>query len=431
MKPPFPVPTLLKETLKHYTASGATIIFPDVDVVLEGPNLVTTKATHLLDSGTTSSVFMDHMTMYEQAKTTFKDVFGIDANVNFISFLSSDNAHSSFLITNEDFISNSAEGKSLKLQLLIHPKMIDKSKVLSKIKEEKSERGTFTDLNIRNEDTGISESIILDITLPPGIYPVIASENPWQHIGTPKFYLLFASHYSESFSLLKEKDKTYKNLTKADNFIERYEKKAKIHVDSIIQRSKDGFYPLYGLKSFNVKFDFLKTYDSSNPILFEEKLRKKLYESFFDSILDLLILKNMADAIDLTQLEFQSFIPDFYGKNRLPTSVETDENLETSLRNLYRTGEYYIRSIPNPKMSLYLDFFIKGNLVNLSLLYSGFPELVFENSILIEKDSYSRFKNKDKVPKFINGTSTTPLFLTYRNEQANSLTTLKKAGYKF
>ena len=430
MNPPFPLPILIKETLQHMPAVGPpAILFPELDVFLEGGNLVTTKETHKLESGIKSSVFMQHMEMYKQAEITFSDLFGVEADVNFISYLSPDNAFSSFLITRGDFMKNSSRGRSLKLKLLIHTNMVNRESALQRIIAEKNLREMFPGIVVPDNTTPTNLPIELEITLPPGIYPVIATENPRNFDKIPKFYLLFASHYDDNFARMKDNPlNVEKTQSRKTNLVENYQHN--IYMSPLINASIDGYYSLYGFKSYQIKDAFKRTYDPTTNS-FDIELRTKLYESFFEAILELLIIINMSDAININQLEFRSFLSDFYVKGTLVTSVKTNERLKEYLENLYKTAGNYIAPKPNPKMSTYIDFFIKGNLIDLSKLKSDYPESVFENSILRDKDSYSRFKNKDKIPKFLVGRNITALFDEYRIEQVESLNKLRSAGYLF
>jgi hypothetical protein len=416
------------------TVGPPAILFPELDVFLEGGNLVTTKETHKLESGIKSSVFMQHMEMYKQAEITFSDLFGVEADVNFISYLSPDNAFSSFFITCKDFMKNSSGGKSLKLKLLIHSNMENQEKsfresALQRIIKEKNLREVFPGIVLPNNNIPSNLPIQLEITLPPGIYPIIATENPRNFDKIPKFYLLFASHYDDNFSRMKDNPlNVEKSQSSKTNMVENYHHN--IYISPLINASIDGYYSLYGFKSYQIKDAFKRTYDPTTDS-FNNELKTKLYESFFEAILELLIIINMADAININQLEFRSFLSDFYVKGTLVTSVKTNERLKEYLENLYKTAGNYIAPKPNPKMSTYIDFFIKGNLIDLSKLKSDSPENVFENSILRDKDSYSRFKNKDKIPKFLVGRNITALFDEYRIEQVESLNKLRRAGYLF
>jgi len=428
--PPFPVPVLVKERLQHLRAPGVpTIPFNDVDVVFEGANLVTTKKTHALyNAPGLSSIFMDHTEMYSHAHSTFKDLFGIDANVNLVSYLSKDKAYSCFLITHNDFIVDSAGGKSLKLLLHLRSTLLTSVEIiLDRIRKEKELRGKFPDCSIIEDNTDDVDPYRLEITLPPGVYPVIASQNPRGHEETPKFCLLLASHYDTNFSLMGHN----KKADAKENFKNKLysSEDPTIHVDPSIKESQDQF-PIYGFTSLNVKPSFIQTYKPST-IEFNTHLNKELYNKFFDAMTELSILTNMADTIPLTQLDFQAILADFYQKRTLVTSLQTDKNLETNLKNLYATAKKYIKPMTNPRMSAYVDFFIKSNLIKINSLYSNNPENIFNNSILKDKDSYTRFKSEDKIPSFIYGTQQTPLYSEYRKEQAESLEKLIAAGYNF
>lgn len=349
--------------------------------------------------------YLQHTRLFYEAQNLFKELFSHEPD-SLIYAYKGDFSSSIFLFTSKELITKIINKEEIKISWNHFPEL---SFLQNLLKKEKNKGIEVTNVSIENNT--------LSVTLPTGVFPVIGALNSidsrWR---TPNFNLIFATEYLENF------DKTHTSFNDKQTIPEKPKNENDDWFSNIDKNLLDIFktgISLYSIDKFNFKYniDLCEYYNPFDMNIFYSKSISKAKTDFTKTIINFLLAVNRGGYLPINVDQFSSFIPHFYGYDRLAESVAIYEDREKrKLKHLYDTSFNFASAVNLLTCKSFIDYFLRDSIINFEMLrIDPAKEILkaFEKQPQIplltgaRKEILSRFITKglpnDRYDKFLNG----------------------------
>jgi hypothetical protein len=341
-----------------YKASNGRIVDVDKLSAIVKSNDVTEVVDVLKNHDFNNGVYpfyFQHTDLFTNAQELFKSMFGLDPDIVIYSY-KNDSTISAFLFSNKSLIEKSIS----KSQIEINFNNIEKNikKYDKQIKEEENKGLKVSTVKIDND--------VLKVILPQGVFPVIGVLNSIDSTyRVPNFNLIFGSEYLQNLDFPRNYPIDTFSFRNADTKIQD---KWTSNIDEFLIDKFSHGVSLYSIDKFDFKLDEEDKYDF-NPVdmtSYFDSLLTKAKSNFIDTIVSFQLAVNRGGYLPLSRDQFSSFIPHFYGFDRLFESVSiSDDFAKTKLKHLYDTSLSFANTIPNTlTCKSFIDYFLRDSIIN-------------------------------------------------------------------
>jgi hypothetical protein len=351
--------TLLDKPFLYKASNGRIVDVNKLSAIVKSSDVtdvVDVLKNHDFDNGFYPFYFQ-HKDLFIKAQDLFKSMFGLDPDVVIYSY-KNDSTISAFLFSNKSLIEKSIS----KSQIEINFNNIEKNikKYGEQIKEEENKGLKVSTVRIEND--------ILKITLPQGVFPVIGVLNSIDsNYRVSNFNLIFGSEYLDTLDF--PTNQPIESISHINSATKEQEQWTSNIGEYMIDKFSHGV-SLYSIDKFDFKLDDAKKYnynpaDMSN---YFDLLLSKAKSSFINTIVSFQLALNRGGYLPLSRDQFSSFIPHYYGFDRLFESVSISDALaKTKLKRLYDSSSTFANSIPNPlTCKNFIDYFLRDSIINFS-----------------------------------------------------------------
>lgn len=288
--------------------------------------------------------YLQHSDLFKNAQTLFYKLFGHVPDKLIFAY-KSDFTSSIFLFSSSVLIDKAIKEEEI---IIKWKERTIKNELQSKLNVDKKLGINFDNIYIEDD--------IVNVYLPKGVFPFIGALNSidsgWR---TPNFNLIFGTEYNDSFDNISfQIEESNFNISAHKNWISNID-------NYLINKFVKGI-SLYSIKKFDFKTDkYLSNYYNPNSMeSFFEAAIEMAKESFSKTIINFLLAVNRSSCLPLNNLQFSSFMPHFYGYDRLVESVmEYDIIEKLKLKRLYNSADKFASGYKELTCKNLIDFFFK------------------------------------------------------------------------
>jgi hypothetical protein len=324
--------------------------------------------------------YLQHTSLFKEGQNLFKELFGHEPD-KLIYTYKGDFTTSIFLFTSSVLIEKALKKEEIEITW-----------------NENHTQNNFSDLLKKEERKGVEVKNVavnnssITVKLPLGVFPVIGALNSidsgWR---TPNFNLIFGTEYLLQLDETSLKNDKVELIQIIDEKKEETEWLSNID-EYLLGRFKYGI-SLYSIDKFDFKLDneLCDAYDPFSMDYFYSNLVPRAKTSFIKTIVSFLLAINRGTYLPLNGEQFSSFIPHFYGYDRLAESVaEYDEREKRKLKRLYDTAFRFSSSCSPLTCKNFIDYFLRDSIIN-------FESLRIDPA----KEILKAFKDQPQIPLLI------------------------------
>jgi hypothetical protein len=308
--------------------------------------------------------YFQHTDLFKQSQELFSSIFGCEPDIVIYAY-KSDLTSSIFLFANKILIQKASNKQDIEISLTLN----EKTHIEEQLRIENNKGIDVNNVKVEGD--------LVKVKLPNGVFPVIGALNSmdsgWR---TPNFNLIFGTtDYSSKLDehVQEPKKNAYSNDTSINNQNEDKEPYWIGNVDDYLKSNSNSGITLYSIDKFDFKEEN-KLNDVYNPsnmtIYFNESLISSKIQ-FCDTIVSFLLAINRGSYLPINDEQFSSFMPHFYGYDRLKSSVARyDSNRRKKLKRIYDTSHSFAKSIPAHSLTCknIIDYFLRNSIINFDAL---------------------------------------------------------------
>ena len=307
--------------------------------------------------------FLQHTDLFLQAQKLFCNLFGHNPD-KIIYTYKKDFTNSFFLFTSSSLVEKALKNEEIEISI---ENQVIAEYYKGKVKKEEK-------LGIEITNFTISENKI-GAKLPQGIFPVIGALNYFKagdksKDRTPNLNLIFGSGY-DSYLDDTLTEKNFHN-SEVDSTSHANEENWISNIDKYILQKFGRGISLYSIDCFDFLYNNEKFYDIYNPYSMDDFYSHCLItaqETFTKTIVNFLLAINRSAYLPLKTEEFSSFMPHFYGYDRIVGSVKHyDYGKKRRLKRLYDTSLEFAENEQSLTCKHFIDYFLRDSIINFEAL---------------------------------------------------------------